>query len=82
MDLLYQEQALIYQGYTYTDSKIEANLFANYFSSIFTDEDTSHIPSLVRAPLPSISPLQIHADGITHLCKTFIWTIVRRKSKI
>ena len=59
--------ALNYQGNSYTDSKDKANIFADYFSSVFTHEDTSHTPELDGAPLPSISPLQIHVDGVYHL---------------
>ena len=59
--------ALNYQGNTYTDSKDKANLFADCFSSVFSHEDTSHTPELDGAPLPSISPLQIHVDGVYHL---------------
>ena len=63
--------ALNYQGNTYTDSKDKANLFAHYFSSVFTHEDcdTSHTPELDGAPLPSIFPLQIHVDGISSFTK-------------
>jgi len=58
--------ALTYQGNTYTDSTGKAKIFADYFSSVFTHEDISHIPDLDGTPLPNISPLQIHVEG--NLC--------------
>ena len=54
----------------YTDLTDKANLFADYFSSVFTHEDISHIPYLDRAPLPNISPLQIHVEGVAHLLQS------------
>ena len=61
--------ALIYQSKTYTDSKDKANLFVNYFSSLFTYEVTSHIPRN-----SAVSLLQIHVDDVAHLFKILIHT--------
>ena len=35
---------LNFQGETFTDLLAKANIFANYLSSVFTNEDTSSIP--------------------------------------
>ena len=45
----------------------KANLLADYFSSVFTTEDAPHIPTLPTDPTPSISPIQIHVDGVYQL---------------
>jgi len=34
------------RGSTYTDSQDKAQLLTDYFTSVFTQEDTSHIPEL------------------------------------
>ena len=41
----------------------------NEFTSVFTREDTSNIPTLNGQPYPSIENLQIHQDGVTKLLK-------------
>ena len=43
---------LDFQGETHTDPLIKANIFADYFSLVFTTEDISNIPSMEGAPLP------------------------------
>ena len=45
---------LIHGGTTYTDPQDKANLMADYFSSVFTSENTDGIPSLNKDPLPDI----------------------------
>jgi len=42
-------------------------LLADYFSSVFTCEDTFHIPDLSGEILPSISQIVIHSDGVAQL---------------
>ena len=44
---------LTYQGSTYTDSKDKANVLADYFSSVFTPNNTSILPDVNDSPLPS-----------------------------
>jgi len=58
---------LKHQGETFVDATDKANVFADYFSSVFTSEDIPHIPSLSKEPLPSISSIQIHVDGVYQL---------------
>ena len=45
----------------------KANILAEYFSSVFTQEDTSTIPELEGNPFPEISPIQVHLDGVSQL---------------
>ena len=42
---------------------------ADYFSSVFTHEDSSNIPSYSMSgdPYPSISPIQIHVEGVARV---------------
>ena len=40
---------------------------ANYFSSVFTSENTDSIRSLSKDPLPDIPSIQMHPEGILHL---------------
>ena len=58
---------LNFQGETHTDPLTKANIFANYFSSVFTNEDTSHIPSMEGDPLPCIDAIQVHSEGVAKL---------------
>ena len=58
---------LKHQGSTYTDSQEKADLLADYFSSVFTHEDTSHIPDLSGETLSSIPQIVVHSDGVAQL---------------
>ena len=58
---------LDHQGVTYTDPLSKANVLAEYFSSVFTQEDTGNIPDLEGNPLPEIPPIQIYSDGVFNL---------------
>jgi len=58
---------LEHQGTTYTDSMSKANVLAEYFSSVFTQEDTTTVPVLEGDPLPEIPPIHIHPDGVSQL---------------
>ena len=55
---------LKHQGSTYTDSQEKADLLTDYFSSVFTHEDTSHIPDLSGETLSSIPQIVVHSDGV------------------
>ena len=48
---------LKYQGDTFVDAINKANVFADYFSSVFTSEDVTHvhIPTLTTDPNPTMS---------------------------
>ena len=58
---------LEYQGSAVTDSLSKANVLAKYFSSAFTNEDTANVPVLEGDPLPEISLIHIHTDGVAQL---------------
>ena len=58
---------LKHQGSTYSNSQEKANLLAGYFSSVFTNEDVSHIPDLSGETLPSIPQIVVHSDGVAQL---------------
>ena len=51
--------SLDFQGDTHIDSLIKANIFADYFSSVYTNEDISYIPSMEGDPLPCIDAIQL-----------------------
>ena len=55
------------QGESHTDPLIKANILADYFSSVFTIEDTSNVPSMEGHPLPCIDAIQVHSEGIAEL---------------
>ena len=42
-------------------------MLAEYFSSVFTQEDRCNVSILEGNPLPEIPPIQIHSDGVSHL---------------
>ena len=53
---------------TYTDDLDKANILNNYFSTVFTEEDTSNLPSLEEDnTYPIIDSLHITVDGVSHL---------------
>ena len=45
----------------------KANVFADYFSSVFTSEDVTHIPTLTIDPTPSVPPIRMHVEGVYDL---------------
>ena len=58
---------LEYQNASYTNPLSKVNVLAEYFSSVFTSENTSNISFLEGDPFPKISPIQINADGVAQL---------------
>ena len=58
---------LKHQGSTYTDSQEKVDLLANYFSSVFTQENMTHIPDLSDDTFPSIPQIEVHTDGVAQL---------------
>ena len=58
---------LKHEGRTYVDATEKANLLADYFSSVFANEDVSNIPTLSTNPIPSISSIRVHVDGVYQL---------------
>ena len=51
---------LKHQGFTYSNPQEKADLLAGYFSSVFTQEDTSHIPDLDDVSFPSMPQISVH----------------------
>ena len=58
---------LEYQSSTVTDSLSKANALVDYFSSVFTTENTACVPVLEGDPLPEIPPMHIHRAGVAQL---------------
>ena len=58
-----------FQGETHTDPLIRAKIFADYFSSVFTNEDISYIPSMEGDPLPCIDAIQVHSESVADLIR-------------
>ena len=52
---------------TFTTPKDKAEIFNNYFSSVYTSEDVSTIPTLDYTNFPNISPVIIHNEGFINL---------------
>ena len=59
LEYIRAQQSLIYC--------LKANALTNYFSSVYTSEDTTNVPVLKGNPLPDIPPIHIHADGVAQL---------------
>ena len=59
-------------GQCISDSKSKATVLNNYFKSVFTNEDLSHIPSMdgSGSPLPSIPNVTFTVPGIQHQLST------------
>ena len=55
------------QGGTHTDSLSKANAFADYFSSVYAQDDPSNIPTLEGEPFPDIQQIHIHLEGVIQL---------------
>jgi len=58
---------IIYKGETHTDSLSKANAFADYFASVYTQDDPSNIPTLEGEPFPEIHQIYIHPEGVAQL---------------
>ena len=66
----YSEVGLLnHQGTTITDPTAKANVLADYFSSVFIQEDASYTPNIDSGTLPNISPIQIHLEGEIQLLR-------------
>ena len=52
-----------YRGETHTDPLSKANAFANYFASVYTQDDPSNMPTLEAEPIPVIHPIHIHPES-------------------
>ena len=58
---------LDFQSETHTDPLSKANIVADYFSSVLTNEDISYIPSMEGDSLPCIDAVQVHSKGVADL---------------
>jgi len=54
-------------GHTYTDSRAKADVLINYFSTVFTNEDVTSLPTIDSDPIPDISPLNIDPVSVQKL---------------
>lgn len=54
-------------GLTFSDSTTKANILNSQFSSVFTSEDLSNMPSMGKSSTPDIQPITIHHTGVTKL---------------
>ncbi|XP_052269835.1 uncharacterized protein LOC127871151 [Dreissena polymorpha] len=54
-------------GVSYSDAIAKAELLNSQFSSVFTLEDTAHMPSMGPALPGTASPLKIHTQGVKKL---------------
>ena len=52
--------SLYCDGQVYTDNLGKANILNCHFSSVYTTEDTSHLPSLNEHSIPAIEPITIN----------------------
>jgi len=59
--------SLIYQDTTITDPVGKANVLAEFFSSVFTCDNSSSPPRMSGSPLPDVSPITIHHEGVAQL---------------
>ena len=54
---------------TYNDDTDKANVLNKYFSTVFTEEDTIHLPLLEDSTYPTIDSLHVNVDGVFHLLR-------------
>jgi len=52
-----------------SDSKTKAEILLEEFKSVFTHEDTSHIPTLSGPSYPTLSNLNLSVEGVMKLLK-------------
>ena len=54
-------------GVAHSDSQVKANILNNQFSSVFTKEDTSTIPSLYHSTHPDLARITVSKQGVQKL---------------
>ena len=59
--------SLYCDGQVYNDNLGKANILNHHFSSVYTTEDTSHLPSLNKHSIPAIEPITINTAGAADL---------------
>jgi len=56
-------------GIGFSDPATKASILNEQFSSVFTQEDTSHIPTIDGTPYPTMKPFTITTHGILQLLR-------------
>ena len=56
-------------GIAYSNSKTKAQILNQQFTSVFTSEDTDHLPNLGPSPYPDLSNIKVHVQGVVKLLK-------------
>ena len=54
-------------GVAHSDSQVKANILNDQFSSVFTEEDTSTIPSLGHSTHPDLARISVSEEGVQKL---------------
>jgi len=55
---------LQHEGIIYTDHLQKAEIFNNYFSSVFTISSSTPLPTLKESSIPDITPISIDSHGV------------------
>ena len=55
---------LQHEGITYTDHLQKAEIFNNYFSSVFSTSSDTSPPTLSESSIPDITPISIYSHGV------------------
>ena len=63
----YQFLQILVNTVFYWRTALFVYVLAEYFSSVFIQEDTTNVPVLEGNPLPEIPPIHIHSDGVSQL---------------
>ena len=58
---------IVLNGLVYTDSLDKANVLNRRFSSVFTTEDTSYLPTVHEHNIPAMNSIIINSPGVTKL---------------
>ena len=54
-------------GNNHSGSLEKANILNDQFTSVFTEEDTTNVPTMGPSPFPDLEQIQIHPNGIKSL---------------
>ena len=54
---------------SYSNSKTKAQILNQQFTSVFTSEDTDHLPNLGPSPYADLANIKVHAQGVVKLLK-------------
>ena len=56
-----------YKGEAHTDLLSKANAFADYFSSVYDQDDPSNIPTLEGELFPDVQQIHVNLEGVIQL---------------